>query len=120
MLNKREKLVMQLLFDCCNNNGGKCLMSAKDIAGKVYSRIDLTEFEIDEIVKNLIMDDYIDVIYSNKKGQIVYCITLKSKGVAFKREKHNSKVNITMLVVRTILLAVLSFVVGVVLKKIFS
>ncbi len=111
---------MQYLFDTCGANGGKCLVSAKDISTSIYSKIDLNEHEIDEVIKNLTLDNYIDVIYSDKKGQTIYCVTLKELGQAFAREKRNSKINTSVLIIRTVLLAVLSFVVGIILKAIFS
>ena len=111
---------MQFLFDSCNANGGTCLLSAKDIANNVYSKIDLSEYEVDEVVKNLIFDNYIDVVYSDKKGQTIYCIKLTEQGQAFARERHNTKVKASVLIIRTVLLAILSFVVGIILKAIFS
>lgn len=120
MLNRREKIVMQYLFDTCNANSGKCLVSAQDISTSIYSKIDLNEFEIDEIIKNLILDGYVDVIYSDKKGKKIYCVTLTEQGQGFARQKRNSKINASVLIARTVLLAILSFVVGLILKAIFT
>ena len=120
MLNRREKIVMQYLFDSCMSNEGKCLLSAQDISTGIYSKIDLTEFEIDEVVQNLVLDGFVDVIYSDKKGRKMYCITLTEQGKGFARQKRNSKINTSVLIARTILLAILSFVVGLILKAIFT
>ena len=121
MLNRKEKIIMQYLFNTCKSlEDGKCLLSAKDIATKVYSKADLTEFEIDEMIKNLVLENYIEVLYSDKKGQTVYLITLTEKGHAFDREKRNTKIKTSVLIVRTVLLAILSFVVGLILKAIFT
>jgi len=120
MLNRREKIVMQYLFDTCNNNNGKCLLSAKEISTSIFSKIDLNELEIDEVIKNLALDGYIDVIYSDKKGKTIYCITLKELGQAFARAKRNSKITVSVLIIRTVLLAILSFIIGIILKSIFT
>ncbi len=120
MLNRKEKAVMQLLFDTCNAGNGKCLLSAKDISMQLCNNKDLTEFEIEKIIENLVLDKYIDVIYSDKKGQTVYLISLSENGKAFAREKHNKKVTASMLIIRTVLLATLSFVIGLILKAIFT
>ncbi len=120
MLNRKEKLVMSYLYEACTTNGGKCLLSIEDIMSNMYSKVDLTPDAVEEIVKNLAFDDYIEVVHSDKKGEIVYCITLTEHGQAFVRENNNSRRNTRMLIIRTVLLAVLSFVVGVVLKAIFS
>lgn len=120
MLNKSEKIVMQFLFETCKNNDGKCLLSARDIATNVFAKTELTDFEVADIINNLKLDEYIDVIYSDKKGQEVYLVSLKEKGEGFLREKQNTKSTTRMLIIRTVLLAILSFVVGLVLKAIFS
>ncbi|MBQ4558041.1 MAG: hypothetical protein IJA61_01530 [Clostridia bacterium] len=120
MLNKKEKIVMQYLFEVCSNNDGKCLLSARDISTKVFSKIELTDFEVDEIVNNLKLDDYIDVIHSDKKGQEVYLISLKEKGQGYQRERQNVKKSWRSALIRTIILAIVSFVVGIILKAIFS
>jgi DNA-binding MarR family transcriptional regulator len=120
MLNRKEKLVMSYLYDVCIANGGKCLLSIEEIINNLYSKVDLTEDKVQEIVKNLAFDDYIEVVDSDKKGERVYCITLTEHGQAFVRENNNTKRNTRMLIIRTVLLAVLSFVVGVILKAIFS
>lgn len=111
---------MQFLFDSCNNNGGTCLLSAKDITTNVYAKLDLSEYEVDDIIKNLVFDNYIDVVYSDKKGQMIYCVKLTEQGQAFAREKHNTKVKASVLIIRTVLLAILSFVVGLILKALFT
>ena len=111
---------MQYLFDSSINNGGKCLVTAQDVSQNVNYKKQIQEGEVDESIKNLVLDGYVDVVYSDKKGQTVYCVTLLEKGQAFVREQQNTKKNITILVVRTVLLAVLSFIVGLVLKAIFT
>ena len=111
---------MAYLYEVCNANGGKCLLSIDEIITNMYPKVDLTPEVVQEIVKNLAFDDYIEVVNSDKKGESVYCIALTEHGQAFIRENNNTKRNTRMLIIRTVLLAVLSFVVGVILKAIFS
>ena len=68
----------------------------------------------------LSQENYISVVNSDKNGKLVYCISVLVKGKAFIREQENAKKNLTIMIVRTVALAVLSFVVGIILKAIFS
>ena len=111
---------MSYLYKTCVANGGKCLVSSADIINNVYSRVDITEDVVEDILKNLVYDNYIEVINSDKKGEKVYCISLTEHGNGFARENSNTKRNTRMLIIRTVLLAVLSFAVGMILKVLFS
>jgi len=111
---------MNYIYEKCSANGGKCLLTVGDIITNLYSKVDLTEEVVEDIMQNLVFDNYIELIKSDKKGESVYCISLTDHGNAFAREKSNNNRNTRMLVIRTVLLAVLSFAVGLILKAIFS
>ncbi len=119
MLSKKEKSVMNYIYSKCENQES-VLISPQDIATACMDKYDLTNVEIDQILNGLVLDNYIDVINSDKKGKLVYCITLKQKGVSYKRDNEQRKKTAVMLITRTVLLAILSFIVGVILKSIFS
>ena len=65
-------------------------------------------------------DNYIDFVVSDGKKGYYYCVTLKNKGLTYKKDLKKEKKALLMLVVRTTVLAVLSFVVGLLLKVIFK
>ena len=119
MLTKKEKLVMDFVYSKCENQES-VLISPTDIATACMDKYDLTNVEIEQILNGLSLDNYIDVINSDKKGKLVYCISLKQKGISYKRDNEQRKKNAAMLITRTVLLAILSFIVGVILKAIFS
>ena len=119
MLSKKERRVMQYIYEVSVQKNNSCILSPLDIAHAVQPKYDLKEVEINEIINGLVLDNYISVVYSDKNGKTVYCINLKQKGEAFERELKNKKKTWGMLITRTVLLAVLSFIVGVVLKTIF-
>lgn len=119
MLTKKEKLVMDFVYSKCENQES-VLISPTDIATACMDKYDLTNVEIEQILNGLSLDNYIDVINSDKKGKLVYCISLKQKGISYKRDNEQRKKNVAMLITRTVLLAILSFIVGVILKAIFS
>lgn len=119
MLSKKEKCVMSYLFEVCNGKGSE-LISPNQIMEAVMNKYEMNEIEVDQIVNALALDEYIDVVNSDNKGKLVYCITLKAKGEAYLRESTNNKKTAAWLVTRTIALAILSFVVGMILKAIFK
>ena len=119
MLSKKENSVMNFIYSKCEN-GESVLISPNDIATACLDKYDLTNVEIEQILNGLMLDNYIDVVNSDKKGKLVYCITLKQKGISYKRDIEQKKKTSIMLITRTVLLAVLSFIVGVILRAIFS
>ena len=77
---------------------------------KDFACIENNISELNEIMNEYIYSDLLEAIY---------CINICSKGKSFTREEHNIKKSWTTAVVRTVLLAILSFVVGLILKAIF-
>ena len=119
MLSKKEKSVMQYIYTKCVEKG-TCLLSGMDISTAIYPDLDLNINEIDEIINNLVLENYISVVNSDKNGRQVYCITLNPKGKSFERDLQNQKKGIRNIIIRTVLVACLSFAVSMILKAIFS
>ena len=118
MLNLKESKVMDYIYSVCKDKQS-CLISPFEIANHLMPRYEINDFEIDQIIEALVLDNYIDVVHSDNKGKLVYVISLKPKGEAYDRDKKSSRKRLYLIIVRTVLLAVLSFVIGVALKLIF-
>ena len=119
MLSKNEKSVMQYIYTKCHEKG-TALLSGMDISTALYPNVDLNINEIDEIIKNLVLENYISVVNSDKNGREIYCITLNTKGKSFERDLQNQKKNVRNIIIRTVLVACLSFAVSMILKAIFA
>ena len=119
MLSKKEKIVMQYIYSNCQKKGS-CLLSSSDISSAVAESCDLSLYEVDEIISNLVLENYITAVNSDKNGRPVYCISLNSKGASFERDRQNQKKQIIKIVIRTVLVACLSFVLTFILKSILS
>ncbi len=119
MLSKKEHAVMSYLFGECVDKDST-LISPQQITTALMPKYELNNIEIDQIINALVLDDYIDAVSSDSKGRLVYCIKLKQKGESYLRERKSTQKTATMLIVRTVLLAILSFIVGVILKSIFK
>lgn len=101
MLNRKEKKVMEVIFSNCDKKG-VCLISLKDVVEGANSKLKfkfdffkkqaaLTEDEVLEIINNIALDNYFELLPTEKKGEQMYLFTLKEKGIAFKRELVNER-----------------------------
>ena len=118
MLSRKEKLIMQYIL---KQSGKKdtCLLLPLDIEHALAPRYVINQIEAQALLDGLVQENYINLVNSDKNGELVYCISILPKGKSFHREQHNIKKSWITAVVRTIVLAILSFVVGVLLKSIF-
>ena len=118
MLNKKESEVMQSVFSLCAGEG-RCLVAPADLINLLPPKEKYTEERLEKILHALELDDYFEIISSDRKGEKMYVITLHAKGFAFKRSSVQMRRNLFFKVVWSISSAVLAFLVGVLLKKIF-
>ena len=118
-MTKKEKIVMEYIFKKCKNKES-VLMTCEELINLFPEKIDVGKVEIDEIIENLVLDHYITMILSDKKGKPIYCVSLDKKGESWERDNENRRKDTIKLVTRTVLLAILSFAVGLLLKAIFS
>lgn len=119
MLNGKEKLVMKYLFSLCSGKES-VLVEPNDILNYLQPKFEINNIELDQILNGLVLENYIDIVNSDKNGKLVYCVSLKSKGVSFERDQKNTKKKVYLIVARTIILACISFAVTMILKAIFK
>ena len=118
MLNKKELLVMKYLYA---RLAGKqsLLIAPNDIVGAMPVSTPISSEELADILKGLTLDGYVDVVNTDKKGAMIYCVSLKFKGEAFNREIEEKRKTLYVRVGITVALAVLSFIITLILKAIF-
>lgn len=117
MLSVKENAVMKAIYTAAKNRGA-LLIAPIDLMKNVKTK-NLTLKETENIVNALYRDGYYDLIYSQRAGQEVYCITLTEKGKGFEREGYVFKRNLLFRLGLSVGFAVLSFLVGLILKAIF-
>ena len=115
MLTRKERYIMEYLYQRCTGKTS-CLINPREIITFASDRYIMYPPEVEKIVTNLVYDNYIDVAKSDKKGEMVYCVSLKLKGQGFHRELVNDKRTIMAAVGRTVILAILSFLITWTLK----
>lgn len=119
MQERKEKLVLKYLCRVCV--GKKTyLVSPHDIAKEVSSKVILSISEIDEIMTNLSLQNFIDFVVSDSKNGYYYCVKLKKKGQTYLSDQKKQKKELLRLMLRSMFLATVSFVFGLILKAIFK
>ena len=119
MPERREKLVLRYLCKVCSGKKAH-LVSPYDIAKELSPKLVLSTSEIDEIMARLSLENYLDFVASEGKNGYYYCITLKNKGHHFLSDEKKQRKALLMLVLRSLFLATVSFVFGLILKAIFK
>ena len=95
VLTKKEKNVMRVIYQSADKKNGACILSPIEIFEKLPLDIEYEEAELDTSMSNLALDDYFDLTRGDKKGELVYCINMKQKGLAFARVERAFRSNVT-------------------------
>ncbi len=119
MLDKKEKLVMLYLSSVCLDKKTYLILTS-DLAEFVSKKYVISIAELNDIMISLCKDNYLDFVVSNSKKGYYYCVNLKNKGLTFKKDQKKEKQAFWGMILRTLLLTVLSFVLGLLLKMIFK
>ena len=118
MLTLKERYVMEYVFQKCQGKKS-CLISPREIISHAADKYVIFPEELEKIMINLSYDNYIELFKSDKRGNPVFCVSLKLKGEGFHRELTNNKRNIWWAVGRTCILAMISALIGGLIKIIF-
>ncbi len=118
-MTKKEKLVMTYLCNKCQKKR-TYLISPQEISSAFARKFVLSIAEIDEIMVSLSNQNYIDFVVSDTKNGYCYCVTLKKCGQTYLSDTKNQRRMLGILVLRSIFLATVSFVFGIILKAIFK
>ena len=118
MLNRREHVVMKRVYELAGS-GGVCLVTPSEILSALPKRGKWTEEGLEKTLHDLKMDDYFDLLYTDRKGEKTYVITLHAAGHAFPRAALQIRRNLTLKLVWAVTSAVIAFLVGWILKFIF-
>ena len=90
MLIRVEAKIMDLLFERCRGKKS-VLVTPKEILQAIMPKYELTAKQLDGVMKNLALDGYVEVHNSDRNGNAVYVVSLRSKGEAYEREKAERK-----------------------------
>ena len=119
MQERKEKFVLKYLCKVCSSKKTH-LISPHDIAKEICNKVILSVSEIDEIMTSLSLQNYIDFVVSDGRNGYYYCVKLKKKGQTYLADSKRQRKSLLMLVFRSMFLATVSFVFGLILKAIFQ
>jgi hypothetical protein len=119
MLNKVESKVMNHIFEKCKDKKS-VLITPKELLLILMPKIELTAKELDAVLKNLVLDEYIEMETGDNNGTKVYIIALTIKGAAYDRERHSAKMTRLKSLGWKILLTIVGFALAGLLTLIFN
>ena len=96
------------------------LISPQEITQALSKRFVLSIEEIDDIMVILSNENYIDFVVSDSKRGYFYCVNLKKCGQSYLTDIKRRRRTFGLLVLRSMFLATISFVFGIILKAIFN
>lgn len=118
MLNRRETEVMRAVYDLCREKG-VCLIAPSELLERFPPRRGYTEKSLENILSSLALDEYFELLSSERKGEKMYVISLRANGYAFKRGYVQRQRDVCEKIFWAVTSAVVAFLVGVILKRIF-
>ena len=118
-MTKKEKMVMTYLCNRCQRKK-TYLISPQEITQALSKKYFLSVEEIDEIMVKIANENYIDFVVSDGKNGYFYCVNLKKSGQSYLVDTKRNRRTFGMLVLRSMFLATVSFVFGIILRAIFK
>ncbi len=109
---------MGVVYSLCHEKG-VALVAPSELLAMLPRKKRYTEERLDEILHELSLDDYFELLSSERKGEKMYVISLRSNGFAFKRYFAQMRRDAAVKIFWAVASAVVAFVVGLVLKRIF-
>ena len=118
VLNRQENEVMNAVYRLCDGRG-VCLVSPDEITNLLPPKKGYDEQQIERILGALALDDYFQLLSSERKGEKMYVISLRANGYAYKRSFVQRKRDFIFKLGWAVASAVIAFLVGLLLKRIF-
>ena len=118
MLTRKENDVMRAVYEITHEKG-ICLISPTELLALLPSKKKYTEQQLESILQGLALDDYFELLSSERKGEKMYVISLHAYGYAYKRFSIRQRRNTMLKIAWAVASAVIAFLVGLLLKRIF-
>ena len=118
MLNRQENEVMNAVYSLCHEKGIS-LVSPTELMAMLPARKKITLEKLEDVLQQLAFDQYFELLSSERKGEKMYVISLRANGYAYKRCTLQQKRNVAVKMLWAITSAVVAFLVGLLLRRIF-
>ncbi|MFA5449754.1 MAG: hypothetical protein WC292_04885 [Clostridia bacterium] len=111
---------MDVLYAAASQKTGQCLITPLEILAKIPYKVTFSESDLPNVMNALAIDGYFEYEEANKKGEPIYLVSLKEKGLAYDRDKRTAKKKIYRRIATTIAFALLSYLVKLVIDAIIG
>lgn len=118
-LNKKEDEVMNAVFTLASGKE-RFLVSPYEIMTVLPQKANYDEEKLEQVLRALELDGYFELVLSDRKGEKMYVIHMKEAGLAYKRSDYQRRRGLYFKLGVAAAGAVISFVVGMILKSIFK
>ena len=109
---------MNKIYDLCHEKG-VCLISPAEILALLPLKRNYTEAQVENVLNELALDDYFELLSSERKGEKMYVISLRANGYAYKRCHAQKRRDAIAKMLWAVASAIVAFLVGVILRRIF-
>ena len=109
---------MNKVYDLCHEKG-VCLISPAEFLALLPLKRKYTEEQVENILNELALDDYFELLSSERKGEKMLVISLRANGYAFKRCFAQKRRDVMEKMLWAVMSAIVAFLVGVILRRIF-
>ena len=109
---------MNAVYELCHEKG-VCVIAPCDLLSVLPVKRNYTEEGLEKILNELALDNYFELLSSERKGEKMYVISLRADGFAFKRWSLQMKRDFAVKLAWAVTSAVVAFLVGLLLKRIF-
>ena len=114
---------MSYIFEKCKGEN-KGIFTPKELLSALIPKHEITARQLDVVMSNLALDDYIEYEKKDKDGKIYFLVSLTMRGAAFDRERQSQKRQMIKSIMWKLALtaggAVVAFILGILLNKIFG
>ena len=114
---------MGYIFIKCKGES-QVVLTPKELIESLMPKNEITTKQLDVIMSNLVLDDYIENEKGEKDGKVYYLVSLTMRGAAFDRERQAQRRtlrnSILLKVALTVGGAILAFILGQLLLKLFG
>lgn len=109
---------MKIIYDKAVNKNKAIIITEEEIMSQIPEKAKINLCDLRNILKQLVIDNYFEMIHSEKKGEPVLVITLSKNGEAFERELTQQKRNLRQKLVITVICAIITAVIGIIIRSI--
>lgn len=120
MINRTQKAIMSAIYAKAADKNGTCLIRPVELLESIPYTVRFKRSDLPAYLRSLEMDDYFEMIETDKKGDKYYCFTLHQNGYSVITQIKNERRAIMFKIILTVCGALLSFIIGLLLRNLFG